>query len=41
VEIEYAFWIERSGGGFCLFFQKKMQAKEERKNINKREYLRA
>ena len=42
VEIdEYAFWIERSGGGFCLFFSNKMQAKEERKNIFKREYLRA
>ena len=40
VKIEYAFWIERSGGGFSLFFSNKMQAKEERKNI-KREYLRA
>jgi hypothetical protein len=35
VKMEYAFWIERSGGGLCLFFSNKMQAKEERKNIKR------
>ena len=33
VEIEYAFWIERSGGGFCLFFQKKCKQKRRGKTL--------